>query len=166
MALNKINTVLMLWIAHKVVNYILCNHRWPCELTHFTNKIGKLPMILIFIEADLVEWTSAAYLAGWVYVGAVWLVWNQLYGDLQYLFLFAKQTNPIKQEVNSTVILPPLVFPGGGYQRSTHALCLWQLANTSFNSDLRFNWRFFVNTTRPKCYKTFCVHDLLMFLIS
>jgi hypothetical protein len=30
-----------------------------------------------------------------------------------FLFLFAKQTNPkpVKQEVNGTVILPPLIFP-------------------------------------------------------
>jgi len=44
----------------------------------------------------------------------VWLVWNQLYDNWQFLFLFAKQTNPkkVKQEVNSAVILPPLVFPG------------------------------------------------------
>jgi len=30
------------------------------------------------------------------------------------LFLFAKQTKskPVKQEVNGTMILPPLVFPG------------------------------------------------------
>jgi hypothetical protein len=42
------------------------------------------------------------------------LVWNQLYDNWQFLFLFAKQTNPkpVKQEVNGTVILPPLVFPG------------------------------------------------------
>jgi hypothetical protein len=55
MALEKINTLLMLRIAHKVVNYILCNHRWPCELTHFTYKIGGLPMIIMFIEAGLIE---------------------------------------------------------------------------------------------------------------
>ncbi len=44
----------------------------------------------------------------------VWLVWNQLYNNWQFLFLFAKQTNPkpVKHEVNITVILPPLVFPG------------------------------------------------------
>jgi hypothetical protein len=41
----------------------------------------------------------------------------------QFLFLFAKQTNPnhrqlmsmskpVKQEVNGTMILPPFVFPG------------------------------------------------------
>ncbi len=39
----------------------------------------------------------------------VWLVWNQLYDNWQFLFLFAK---PVKQEVNGTMILPPLVFPG------------------------------------------------------
>ncbi len=44
------------------------------------------------------------------------LIWNQLYDNWQLLFLFAKQSNskPVKQEVNSTVILPPLVFPGLG----------------------------------------------------
>ncbi len=44
----------------------------------------------------------------------VWLVQNQLYDYWQFLFLFAKQTNPkqsVKQEVNGTVMFPPLVFP-------------------------------------------------------
>ncbi len=43
----------------------------------------------------------------------VWLVWNQLYDNWQFLFLFAKAdwSKPVKQEVNGTVILPPLVFP-------------------------------------------------------
>jgi len=44
----------------------------------------------------------------------VWLFWNQLYkcDYWNFLFLFAEQTNPkkVKQEVNGTVILPPLVF--------------------------------------------------------
>jgi len=42
-----------------------------------------------------------------------WL-WNQLYDNWNFLFLFAKRTNPtkpVKQEVNGTVIFPPLVFP-------------------------------------------------------
>ncbi len=49
----------------------------------------------------------------------VWLVWNQLYDNWQFLFLFAKQTNskPVKQEVNGTVILPPLVFPGLSFEK-------------------------------------------------
>ncbi len=34
----------------------------------------------------------------------VWLVWNQLYDNWNFLLLFAK-------EVNGAVILPPLVFP-------------------------------------------------------
>ncbi len=35
------------------------------------------------------------------------------------MFLFAKQTNPkpVKQEVSSTVILPPLVFPDRTLQK-------------------------------------------------
>ncbi len=44
----------------------------------------------------------------------VWLVWNQLFDNWQILFLFAKidRSKPVKQEVNSTMILPSLVFPG------------------------------------------------------
>ncbi len=54
----------------------------------------------------------------------VWLVWNQLYDYWQFLFLlflFAIQTNPnqSKQEVNGTVILPPLVFHGPGFSGLT-----------------------------------------------
>ena len=33
----------------------------------------------------------------------VWLVWNQLYDNWQFLFLFAKQTNPNKSNRSSTV---------------------------------------------------------------
>jgi len=41
----------------------------------------------------------------------------QLYDNWQFLFLFTKQTDPnqSKQEVNGTVILPPLVFPAWGF---------------------------------------------------
>ncbi len=43
----------------------------------------------------------------------VWLVWNRLCDNWQFLFLFEKQApKPLKQEVNGTVIQPPLVFPG------------------------------------------------------
>ncbi len=63
----------------------------------------------------------------------VWLTWNQLYDNWQFLFLFAKQTNPnqSKQEVNGTVILPPLLFPAQThihthtpyFNSHTHTLC-------------------------------------------
>ncbi len=43
----------------------------------------------------------------------VWLVWNQLYDNWQFLFLFAKQTNP--NQSNRSIVqwyfFPPLVFP-------------------------------------------------------
>ncbi len=44
----------------------------------------------------------------------VWLVWNLLYDYWQFLFLFAKQTNPNQSNRRSTVqwYFPPLVFPG------------------------------------------------------
>jgi len=44
----------------------------------------------------------------------VWLVWNQLYDNWQFFVFICKTylSKPVKQEVNSTVILPPLVFPG------------------------------------------------------
>ncbi len=45
----------------------------------------------------------------------VWLVWNRLYDNWQFLFLFAEKTKPVKQEVKSTVIPSPLVFPGSAY---------------------------------------------------
>ncbi len=38
----------------------------------------------------------------------VWLVWNQLYENWKFYL----QNRLVKQEVNCTVILPPLVFPG------------------------------------------------------
>ncbi len=34
----------------------------------------------------------------------VWLVWNQLYGNWQFLFLFAKQTNPNQSNRRSMVL--------------------------------------------------------------
>ncbi len=44
----------------------------------------------------------------------VWLVRNQLYDNRQFLFLFAKQTNPNQSNRRSRVqwYFPPLVFPG------------------------------------------------------
>ncbi len=47
----------------------------------------------------------------------VWLVWNQLYDNWQFLFLFAKLTNPNQSNTRSMVqwYFPPLVFPGWGY---------------------------------------------------
>jgi hypothetical protein len=50
----------------------------------------------------------------------VWLVWNQLYdNNWQFLFLFAKQTNPNQSNrrlINGIVILPPLViFPDNAH---------------------------------------------------
>ncbi len=42
----------------------------------------------------------------------VWLVWNQLYDNWQFSFLFAKLINLNRSNRRSTVvILPPLVFP-------------------------------------------------------
>ncbi len=43
----------------------------------------------------------------------LWLVWNQLYDNWQFLFLFAKQTNPNQSNRRSMVqwYFPPLVFP-------------------------------------------------------
>jgi hypothetical protein len=46
----------------------------------------------------------------------VWLVWNQLYDNWHFLFLFAKQTNPNQSSRGYIGILvhwyfPPLVFP-------------------------------------------------------
>ncbi len=43
----------------------------------------------------------------------IWPVWNQLYDYWQFLFLFAKQTNPNQSNRRSTVqwYFPPLVFP-------------------------------------------------------
>ncbi len=47
----------------------------------------------------------------------VWLVWNQLYDNWQFLFLFAKLTNPNQANTRSMVqwYFPLLVFPGWGY---------------------------------------------------
>jgi hypothetical protein len=39
----------------------------------------------------------------------VWLVWNQLYDYCQFLFLFAKQTNPNQSNKRSTVQCPNLL---------------------------------------------------------
>ncbi len=52
----------------------------------------------------------------------VWLVWNQLYGCWQFLFLFAKQTNPNQSNMRSTVqwYFPLLVFPGKRFLNHWH----------------------------------------------
>ena len=43
----------------------------------------------------------------------VWLVWNQLYDNWNFCFYLQNRLiqKKVKQEVNGTMILPPLVFP-------------------------------------------------------
>jgi len=44
----------------------------------------------------------------------VWLFRNQLFDSWQFFVFICKpdKSKPVKQKINSTVILPPLVFPG------------------------------------------------------
>ncbi len=54
----------------------------------------------------------------------VWLVWNQLQDNWQFVFICKNrliQTRPVEQEVNGTVILPPLVsLQGVIWRRQFH----------------------------------------------
>jgi hypothetical protein len=51
----------------------------------------------------------------------VWLVWNQMYENCQFLFLFEKQTSPNQSNRRSTVqwYFPPLVFPAWPHATDT-----------------------------------------------
>ncbi len=75
----------------------------------------------------------------------VWLVWNQLYDSRQFLFLFAKQTNPNLSNRSSMVQwYPPLVFPGqtnsspdkfkqASKAKKNGTLLSWNLSKVSIN---------------------------------
>ncbi len=57
-------------------------------------------------RADCTFQTDQGILKGEVslyHLPPVWLVWNQLYDNWQFLFLFAKQTNPNQSSRRSTV---------------------------------------------------------------
>ncbi len=43
------------------------------------------------------------------------LVWNQLYDNWHFLICKTVSSKQVKQEVNGTMILPPLVFPASMY---------------------------------------------------
>jgi hypothetical protein len=64
-----------------------------------------------------------------------------LYDYRQFLLLFAKQTNPnpVRQEVNGTVILPPLVFPADAlaYSGTKKKKSLIRLAPAELKDDFR-----------------------------
>ncbi len=49
----------------------------------------------------------------------VWLVWNQLYDNWQFLFLFTWQTNQTNQTGGQLYSDTPLVFPGQTWDRRT-----------------------------------------------
>jgi hypothetical protein len=56
------------------------NH--SCQWEVFDRQQIKLDQVILKGEVSLYHWPP------------VWLVWNQLYDNWQFLFLFAKQTNP------------------------------------------------------------------------
>jgi hypothetical protein len=77
---------LSLWWGHTQVARALLS-RWPACLLPSAHP-GKG---ILKGEVSLYHWPP------------IWLVWKQLYGNWQFLFLFAKQTNPNQWNRKSTV---------------------------------------------------------------
>jgi hypothetical protein len=94
------------------------HHFFPTSLPHewhhflFTSGVTNLSLNKNWSNQGILKGEVSHYC--WP---PVWLVWNQLYDNWQFLFLFAKQTNPNQSNRRSMVqwYLPPLVFPGPTY---------------------------------------------------
>jgi len=70
----------------------VANLFFPLSLTKRPNKLHCLQQGILKGEVSLYHWPP------------VWLVWNQLYEYWQFLFLFAKQTNPNQSNRRSMVL--------------------------------------------------------------
>ncbi len=93
-------------------------------------------------------------------------------------YLQNRLIKPVKQEVNSTVILPPLVFPGRGHtslvcsdlaqELNPLRLARWKTkgAVPHFNAIVVqvLNYRFESIHRKPQSYKTFHSSNLKMFI--
>jgi len=77
-------------------------HQFPCNQNNLNFYRARMPSVCLVClcrtgqgilkgEGSLYHWPP------------VWLVWNQLYDNWQFLFLFAKQTNPNQSNRRSTV---------------------------------------------------------------
>ncbi len=89
------------------------------------------------------------------------LVGNQLYDTWQFFFFIYKTdwSKPVKQEVNGTVILPPLAFPGSWLLLT----CNYRSLSANFSAVYLVTELTFI---RAQGYKTFYVCNLLMLIKS
>ncbi len=68
--------------------------------------VKQTKIFFLVFRCQIMEflWFTREYLKGKYHCTIeVWLVWNQLYHKWQFLFLFAKQTNPNQSNRRSTV---------------------------------------------------------------
>ena len=108
-------------------------------LSYWINNIGK------FVKRNQGILKGEVSLYSWP---PVWLVWNQLY-DNWHFFVFICKTDlskPVKQEVNGTVILPPLVFPAESFSIFLNIRkCTWVNGRLQLAFPLIFNYHFSQN---------------------
>ncbi len=83
---------------------VIDNSRVVSEWGH--NLEHHLEQGILKVEVSLYGWPP------------VWLVWNQLHDNWQFFVFICKtgKSKQVKQEVNGTVILSPLVFPAYSHQ--------------------------------------------------
>ncbi len=77
---------------------------------------------------------------------SVWLVWNQLYDKRQFLFLFAKQTNPNQSNRRSMVQWYfPFSIPcyGHSVKNWTDEVALFQFVKFRFSDEKKFGISFY-----------------------
>ncbi len=97
-----------MWLCDNVVVWQCgCVTMWLCDNV----VLWQWGCVTMWLCDNVVVWqcddvTMQGILKGEVslyYWPPVWLVWNQLYGNSQFLFLFAKQTNPNQSNRRSPV---------------------------------------------------------------
>ncbi len=106
-----------------LLKYLLTFLKARCSILFYTRRILSSPASIRWDSACLSVPNTLAYclnelnqgiLMGevWLYHWPpVWLVWISLFGK-KNVSSFTADSKPVQQEVNGTVTLPPLVFPG------------------------------------------------------
>ncbi len=189
------------------------NWTWKCQL-HWKTQLHERMHIIRYLEGVLAPSSHCSILIEtpwpWSWLGKwsqhssdgfdqgilkwevslycwppVWLGWSLLYDNWQFLFLFAKQTNPNQSNRRSMVQwhFPGLVFPGltnsqfgqpGLFQNfdrnfrifSVPILKYWKIEKKTAKSPRRRNLFFPQLATSGHCSKTFLVRNLWILVQS
>jgi len=131
---HQVSRLLTLWLAHKMLlciggalsspivpsKWLTGNSSHCLRFMRFWRRIcwllcsclegmGAISSLLMYHAYGPSQWILKGKVSLY-YWPPVWLVWNQLYENWQFICK-TYYSKPVKQEANGTVILPPLVFP-------------------------------------------------------